>query len=114
MGASGCGVTLAERLPPRRWSSFRWCTENVTTDCPETVISESSRNRNTTQEDGLLGDVVSSVQTVEADGDGPLAHLLDLVLIGDVMSLHLAELAGVDPGPIPLLDDLKATLAETD
>ena len=40
----------------------------------------------------------------------PLAQLLDLVLFGDFVSLHLAAEEGVDPGPIPVLDDLKAAL----
>jgi glucose/mannose-6-phosphate isomerase len=56
-------------------------------------------------------EVVSDIVSVSASGATPLAHLLDLVLIGDVMSLHLAEMAGVDPGPIPALDAMKAGLA---
>jgi hypothetical protein len=32
------------------------------------------------------------------------------VLIGDMASLALADAEGVDPGPIPVLDDLKASL----
>ena len=56
-------------------------------------------------------EVVSEIVSVTAAGDTPLAHLLDLVLVGDVMSLHLADTAGVDPGPIPALDAMKAGLA---
>jgi glucose/mannose-6-phosphate isomerase len=55
-------------------------------------------------------EVVSDIVTVQAAGDGPLAQLLDLVLVGDVVSLHLAEDAGVDPGPIPALESLKVAL----
>ena len=51
------------------------------------------------------------VEEVRAGGDGPLAQLFDLVLQGDVVSLHLAAELGVDPGPIPALDALKAALA---
>ena len=47
-----------------------------------------------------------------AGGEGPMAQLLDLALYGDFFSLHLAYQAGVDPGPIPVLDDLKRHLAE--
>ncbi|MCB1010744.1 MAG: hypothetical protein KDB15_03680, partial [Microthrixaceae bacterium] len=50
------------------------------------------------------------VLTVRAEGDGPLAQFMDLTLIGDVASLHLAVALGVDPGPIPLLDDIKERL----
>ena len=40
-----------------------------------------------------------------------LAQLFDLALIGDVVSLHLAGAEGVDPGPIPVLDEVKRDLA---
>jgi glucose/mannose-6-phosphate isomerase len=59
----------------------------------------------------LVGEAVASVVEVRAEGDGPLAQLFDLVLVGDVVSLHLAFDAGIDPGPIPVLDQLKASLA---
>src|SRR5690606_16016870 len=54
-------------------------------------------------------EIVASVQTVTAAGDGPLAQVLDLALVGDVVSLRMAGAEGVDPGPVPLLDDIKAT-----
>jgi glucose/mannose-6-phosphate isomerase len=56
----------------------------------------------------LVEEVVSAVHRVDAEGEGAFAQLLDLVLFGDVVSLHLAFLAGVDPGPIPALDYVKA------
>ena len=62
--------------------------------------------------DDVLGEVVGGVHQVVAEGDGPLAQLFDLVLFGDFVSLHLAYLAGVDPGPIPILDDLKRRMAD--
>ncbi len=61
--------------------------------------------------DDQMLEVVGDICVVEAEGDGPLAQLMDLVLVGDVMSLHLAADAGVDPGPIPALDAMKAGLA---
>ena len=60
----------------------------------------------------LLDEVVHAVADVQAEGDGPLAQLFDLIIQGDFASLHLAVEAGVDPGPIPVLLDLKAALAE--
>ena len=45
-----------------------------------------------------------------AEGEGPLAQLLDLMLVGDFVTLHLAAQEGVDPGPIPVLDELKAAM----
>lgn len=59
----------------------------------------------------VLDEVVADIHEVRAEGDGPLAQLLDLVLFGDFVSLHRAAQEGVDPGPIPILEDLKAALA---
>ena len=58
----------------------------------------------------VCDEIVADVLTVRAEGDGPLAQFMDLTLIGDVASLHLAVALGVDPGPIPLLDDIKERL----
>jgi glucose/mannose-6-phosphate isomerase len=54
---------------------------------------------------------VAGIDEVVAEGDGPLAQLLDLALFGDFVSLHRAAQEGLDPGPVPALDDLKAALA---
>ncbi len=59
----------------------------------------------------ILDEVLHDVIDVRAAGEWALAQLLDLVILGDFASLHLASLAGVDPGPIPVLEDLKAALA---
>lgn len=59
----------------------------------------------------LIAEVVHDVHMVEAAGEGSVAQLLDLVIQGDFFSLHLAYEAGVDPGPIPVLEDIKAALA---
>lgn len=59
----------------------------------------------------MLEEVVSQVVEVRALGDGDLAQLLDLMLVGDFVSLHLAAQAGVDPGPVPVLGELKRRLA---
>ena len=51
-------------------------------------------------------EVVAGVHTVSARGDGPLAQLLDLAMVGDLAALHLAAEAGVDPGPVPAVQDV--------
>lgn len=61
--------------------------------------------------DAILDEVVSDIVEVRAEGAGPLAQLFDLVLVGDVVALLLAAREGIDPGPIPVLEDLKAALA---
>ncbi|MGH9069081.1 MAG: bifunctional phosphoglucose/phosphomannose isomerase [Acidimicrobiales bacterium] len=55
---------------------------------------------------------VAGVCEVRAEGEGELAQLLDLIMVGDFMSLHLAAGAGVDPGPIPVLTEIKNRLRE--
>jgi glucose/mannose-6-phosphate isomerase len=49
----------------------------------------------------MLREVVADVVEVRAQGEGDLAQLLDLVLVGDFVSLHLAAHEGVDPGRCP-------------
>ena len=58
-----------------------------------------------------MEEVVSGIEQVHAAGEGELAQLLDLILQGDVVSTHLALREGVDPGPVPVLDEIKAVLA---
>lgn len=60
----------------------------------------------------VLREVVADVVEVRASGDGELAQLLDLALVGDFVSLHLAGREGIDPGPIPVMDEIKLRLAE--
>ena len=59
----------------------------------------------------VCDEVVADVLTVQAQGEGPLAQFMDLALVGDVTTLHLAVDLGVDPGPVPVLDDIKSRLA---
>jgi glucose/mannose-6-phosphate isomerase len=61
--------------------------------------------------DEILDEVVADVIEVRAAGDGPLAQFFDLVLVGDVVALTLAAREGIDPGPIPVLEDLKVALS---
>jgi glucose/mannose-6-phosphate isomerase len=58
----------------------------------------------------MLREVMADVIEVRAQGEGDLAQLLDLMMIGDFVSLHLAAFQGVDPGPVPMLDELKQRL----
>jgi glucose/mannose-6-phosphate isomerase len=58
----------------------------------------------------LVREVVASIIEVRAEGDGALAQLFDLMLMGDFVSLWLAAQEGIDPGPVPVLNDLKAAL----
>jgi glucose/mannose-6-phosphate isomerase len=55
----------------------------------------------------LMTEVVARIVEVKAEGDGLLAQLMDLALLGGLVSLHVAADAGVDPGPIPALEFIK-------
>jgi glucose/mannose-6-phosphate isomerase len=43
-------------------------------------------------------------------GETTIERVISLVLLGDLVSIYLAALRGVDPGPVTVLDDLKAAL----
>ncbi len=58
----------------------------------------------------LMREVVADVIEVRAQGEGDLAQLFDLILTGDLTSWWLATAEGIDPGPVPVLVDLKAQL----
>jgi len=60
----------------------------------------------------LMREVVGSIEQIHAEGEGDLAQLLDLILMGDFVSLHLAAQEGIDPGPVPALVGLKQALAQ--
>lgn len=55
-------------------------------------------------------DAMANVLTVTAGGDGPVAELFDLIFTGDIATLELAAAKGLDPGPLPVVDELKAWL----
>jgi len=59
----------------------------------------------------IVEETVASVLEVRAEGDGRLAQLVDLMYVGDWVSLYLAFDAGVDPGPIDAIARLKEELA---
>jgi glucose/mannose-6-phosphate isomerase len=47
---------------------------------------------------------------VRSRGGTRLERAMSLVLLGDLVSVHLAELAGVDPTPVDAIDRFKASL----
>jgi glucose/mannose-6-phosphate isomerase len=58
----------------------------------------------------LIEEALVQVLTVEAEGEGRLAQLLDLIHIGDWASYYLALDNDVDPGPIDAITQLKSSL----
>ena len=49
---------------------------------------------------------------LETRGQTAIDRVVSLVLLGDLVSLYMAALRGVDPGPVTALDELKAALAQ--
>jgi glucose/mannose-6-phosphate isomerase len=59
----------------------------------------------------MIEETLHQVITVEAEGEGRLAQLLDVIHLGDWMSYYLALDNDVDPGPIDAITQLKERVA---
>ena len=53
-------------------------------------------------------EVMADVFEVRAEGNDDLVRFFDLTLVGSLVSLHLAAAEGVDPGPVPAVDEAQA------
>ena len=60
---------------------------------------------------GLIASHAVGTYRVESVGETATERLISLVLLGDLVSLYLAVLRGVDPTPVVVLDQLKNALA---
>jgi len=58
----------------------------------------------------LIGPSAAAVVQVETVGETRLQRLLWSVMLGDLVSLHLAARNGVDPEPVEVIEKLKAEL----
>jgi glucose/mannose-6-phosphate isomerase len=47
---------------------------------------------------------------IESEGKNPLERVLSLVLLGDLVSIYLAVLRGIDPAPVEVIERLKSEL----
>jgi glucose/mannose-6-phosphate isomerase len=59
----------------------------------------------------LIADAGPRVEIVGARGASPLERVLSLVLLGDLVSVYVAALDGMDPTPVETIQRLKAALA---
>jgi glucose/mannose-6-phosphate isomerase len=57
-----------------------------------------------------LSELGAPVVRVDARGENPVAHVLSLVMTGDLVSVSLAELAGIDPTPVAAIEGFKSAL----
>jgi glucose/mannose-6-phosphate isomerase len=60
----------------------------------------------------LIADNAVASFRLETRGETAIERVISLVLLGDLVSIYLAALRGVDPGPVRLIDELKAALAK--
>jgi glucose/mannose-6-phosphate isomerase len=47
---------------------------------------------------------------VQTRGQTAIERVISLVLLGDLVSIYLAALRGIDPGPVTVIEELKAAL----
>jgi glucose/mannose-6-phosphate isomerase len=60
----------------------------------------------------LIADNAVASFRLETRGQTAIERVISLVLLGDLVSIYLAALRGVDPGPVKMIDELKAALAK--
>jgi glucose/mannose-6-phosphate isomerase len=58
----------------------------------------------------LLEPGAAAVERVQTRGESALERVLSLVFLGDLVSIYLAALAGIDPSPMEAIERLKAGL----
>jgi glucose/mannose-6-phosphate isomerase len=59
----------------------------------------------------LIADHATASLHLETRGQTTIERVFSLVLLGDLVSLYLAVLRGVDPGPVEVIERLKSELA---
>lgn len=62
----------------------------------------------------LIADSASGVVEVKATGESSLARLLSLVFVTQLAAIYVGLARGVDPGPVEVIQQLKAELAQRD
>lgn len=61
----------------------------------------------------LISDSTDACFRLQTRGQTTIERVISLVLLGDLVSIYLAILRGVDPGPVSLIERLKSDLATT-
>jgi glucose/mannose-6-phosphate isomerase len=81
------------------------------------ILKDPRQHRQIERRIALTRDIikpgVADIITLEGEGDTPLARLMDLVILGDYVSLYAACLRRVDPEPVDSIGTLKQGLATT-
>jgi len=61
---------------------------------------------------GLLEEAGAPTERIELEGESRLERVLGLVLLGDLVSVYVAALDGVDPTPVEPIERFKSGLAQ--
>jgi glucose/mannose-6-phosphate isomerase len=62
----------------------------------------------------LIEQQAAGALRLESIGSNPVERVLSLVLLGDLVSVYLAVLRGIDPQPVEQIERLKAALARAE
>lgn len=77
-------------------------------------LADADQNDRVSERIRITSEIASSHQAraevIESSGESRSERLFSLVLLGDLMSFYLAILHGVDPSPVPLIENLKDQL----
>jgi len=133
-GAAGTTGVVAQRWKgqinenakaPAYWNEFPELNHNeiVGFEVPEAITSlwvvflrdkcdhpQVKKRINITR--GIIEKAVGGISEVHSLGEGLLARMYSLIYTGDFASVYLAVLYGVNPGPVKVIDYLKAELAK--
>jgi len=60
----------------------------------------------------LIAPHAASCLRLQTRGETTIERVISLVLLGDLVSIYLAALRGADPGPVEVIERLKAQLGE--
>jgi glucose/mannose-6-phosphate isomerase len=75
------------------------------------LLKDSDQHPRERRRIDVTGEVVAptahAVITAEAEAETRTARMMELVMLGDLLSIEVAERRGVDPGPIDAIGELK-------
>jgi glucose/mannose-6-phosphate isomerase len=60
----------------------------------------------------LIESEAAGIVRLESRGSTAVERVMSLVLLGDLVSIYLAVLKGIDPSPVDVIERLKEELAE--
>ena len=83
-------------------------------DLAAVLLEERGQDPRTARHVEATADAIEAagapVHLVDAVGETPFERVMSLVMLGDLVSIHLAVLDGTDPTPVEPIDRLKAAL----